>query len=126
MPAICVTVMEDPYCSVNGRVLRVMRTACWRACWWKYVKRQMLPMLHDHEQSACTTEPRDHCHAVLSDDVGLHLEFGRRFFFFTLQSKPSEVAVEATTDQRLSVNEALYPGSWSVLLLCCHRCLQAP
>ena len=45
---------------------------------------------------SCRADSGDCFDAVLSDDVGLHLEFGRRFFFFTVQrNATNEVSAES-------------------------------
>ena len=46
--------------------------------------------------------------AALSDDVGLHLEFGRRFFLFTVQRNASnEVSAESARERVRTVTEVL-------------------
>ena len=60
----------------------------------------------EHSQSWCTAEARNRFQVALSDDVGLHIEFGRPFFF-AVTSKHSVVTVETTIDRRRSVTEVL-------------------
>ena len=60
----------------------------------------------DHVQSTCTTELKDRCHVVLSDDVGLHLEFGRSFFFFTLLECALTVLLQMPTGPRSSLRSS--------------------
>ena len=59
-------------------------------------------------QSSCRADSGDRFDAALSDDVGLHLEFGRRFFLFTVQrNATNEVSAESARDRVRTVTEVL-------------------
>ena len=56
-------------------------------------------------QSSCRADSGD---AALSDDVGLHSEFGRRFFLFTVQrNATNEVSAESARERVRTVTEVL-------------------
>ena len=61
-------------------------------------------------QSSCRADSGDRFDAALSDDVGLHLELGRRFFFFTVQRNATnynEVSAESARERVRTVTEVL-------------------
>ena len=81
LPLVLVTVLDGGRSIVNSRILRVEEPSL--------LKDILCMVTSDDDErwlmSVQTASDSGTCHdAVPDDDVGLHLEFGRRHVFFTL------------------------------------------
>ena len=102
MPAVCASVLDGTKISVSSRALRIDESNAQRDVLNLVVAdpdRERLASVH-----TATSEDGKRHDVAIDDDIGLHLEFGRRFVFFYLRS---EAAVASVSAPRRSMTEVL-------------------
>ena len=99
MPAVCASVLDGTRLSVDGRVLRIDNSVTLGV-----ILELIVADPADRDRFSAvqtsTSEAANRKDAALDDDVGMHLEFGRRFIFFYLRSAISHDTPPAPQPRR--------------------------